>query len=126
MLILSAILFISVASIAQTTKWEVPAKYQTMKSTVNMTDKAVIANGKELWAKHCKSCHGSTGLGDGPKAAMLKTPMNKFNSKEFQAQSDGAIYYKSFIGRNEMPAFEKKIPTASDQWALVAYMRSLK
>lgn len=126
LLILSVMIFMAGIAAAQTTKWEVPAKYKTMKSTVKMTDPAVIANGKDLWAKNCKSCHGSLGAGDGPKGAMLKTPMVAFSSKEFQAQSDGDIYYKTFIGRNEMPAFEKKIPTAADQWALVAFMRTLK
>jgi len=124
--ILAAMIFMAGVASAQTAKWEVPAKYKTMKSPVSLTDKAVIANGKELWAKHCKSCHGSLGAGDGPKAAMLKTPVINFSGKEFQAQSDGDIYYKTVIGRNEMPAYEKKIPAVNDQWALVAYMRTLK
>lgn len=115
-----------VASAQTTAKWEVPAKYKTMKATVNLTDKAVIANGKELWAKHCKSCHGALGAGDGPKAAMLKTPMNNFSGKDFQAQTDGEIYYKTVYGKGEMPAFDKKITTPADQWALVAYMRTFK
>ncbi len=106
--------------------WDVPAKYTSMKSTVNMKDAGVIAIGKEQWAKHCKSCHGGKGLGDGPKAATLKTFAGDFSSAAFQAQSDGAIYYKSFVGRDEMPNYEKKIPTESDRWALVAFMRTMK
>jgi hypothetical protein len=29
-------------------------------------------------------------------------------------------------GRDEMPAYEKKIPDANDRWSLVAYMRTFK
>ena len=124
--IMAAMVFMAGIAAAQTAKWEVPAKYKTMKPAVSLTDKAVVTNGKELWAKHCKSCHGAMGAGDGPKAAMLKAPMANFSTKEFQAQSDGDIYYKSIIGKGEMPAFDKKITVPADQWALVAYMRTMK
>jgi mono/diheme cytochrome c family protein len=126
LVIIAAMIFMVGVAAAQTAKWEVPAKYKTMKSTVTLTDPSVIANGKDLWAKNCKSCHGPLGAGDGPKGAMLKTPMVNFSGKEFQAQTDGDIYYKTLFGRDEMPAFEKKVTVASDQWSLVAYMRSLK
>jgi mono/diheme cytochrome c family protein len=111
---------------AQPKPWPVPAKDKAAKSTVKMTDASVIATGKELWAKHCKSCHGSKGLGDGPKAAGLKTFSGDFSSAAFQAQTDGEIHYKTFKGRDEMPAYEKKIPDVADQWSLVAYMRTMK
>jgi mono/diheme cytochrome c family protein len=112
---------------AQTKKpWVVPDKYKTMKSTVKAGDAAAIASGKELWAKHCKSCHGSKGLGDGPKAASLKTNAGDFSSADFQKQSDGVIYYQSFVGRDEMPNFEKKITTEKERWEIVAFIRTLK
>jgi len=47
-----------------------------------------------------------------------------FSTDTFKAQSDGAIYYKSFIGRDEMPNFEKKITEEEDRWLLVNYMRN--
>jgi mono/diheme cytochrome c family protein len=126
LLIIAALLLVAGYVSAQTQGWTVPDKYKSMKASVNLTDKNVIANGKDLWAKNCKSCHGAAGLGDGPKAAMLKTPIVSFAGKEFQAQTDGEIYYKTMTGKGEMPAYEKKIPSPSDQWALVAYIRTLK
>lgn len=45
--------------------WDVPAKYKNMK---NPSPGDNIDIGKALWAKHCKSCHGAKGLGDGPKS----------------------------------------------------------
>jgi mono/diheme cytochrome c family protein len=114
------------AQTEQAKPWPVPDKYKAMKSTVKAGDAAAIAIGKELWAKYCKSCHGSKGLGDGPKAAMLKTFAGDFSSDAFQKQTDGEIYYKSFVGRDEMPNFEKKIINESDRWSLVALMRTMK
>jgi mono/diheme cytochrome c family protein len=102
--------------------WPVPDKDKAMKAPA----KADAAAGKELWAKHCKSCHGSKGLGDGPKAASLKTFSGDFSSAAFQAGTDGEIFYRTNKGRDEMPAYEKKIPDANDRWALVAYMRTMK
>lgn len=111
---------------AKAKAWPVPDKYKTMKPTVKLSDPTVIANGKDLWAKNCKSCHGAKGIGDGPKGASLKTNPGDFSSAAFQAQTDGEIYYKTAFGRDEMPSYEKKIPDVTDHWALVAYMRSFK
>lgn len=106
--------------------WSIPAKYKTMKSTVKAGDPSINTTGKEMYNKHCKSCHGTKGLGDGPKAAMMKTEMPSFADKAFQAQTDGEIYYQSIIGRDEMPNFEKKIVDEDDRWALVYFLRTLK
>jgi mono/diheme cytochrome c family protein len=111
---------------AKAKAWPVPDKYKTMKSPVKLSDPSVIANGKDLWAKNCKSCHGAKGMGDGPKGASLKTNPGDFTSAAFQGQTDGEIYYKTAFGRDEMPSYEKKIPDVNDHWALVAYMRSFK
>ncbi|MFA5297493.1 MAG: c-type cytochrome [Lutibacter sp.] len=108
-----------------TNEWIVPAKYLTMKNPVE-ANKANLALGKNLYAKHCKSCHGSTGLGDGTKAKDMKGDLGDFSSKKFQTQTDGALFYKSYIGRKDMPNYEKKIPEIDDVWAIILYMRTLK
>ncbi len=125
-LMFAVVLLVSVTAGAQTKGWEVPAKDKAMKSSVNLKDASVIADGKEQWAKQCKACHGAKGLGDGPKGAMLKTDPGNFTDAKFQAQTDGELYYKTTYGYGEMPAYEKKVPAAADRWALVAYMRTLK
>jgi mono/diheme cytochrome c family protein len=102
--------------------WPVPDKDKALKAPA----KADLATGKELWAKHCKSCHGSKGLGDGPKAAALKTFAGDFSTAAFQSATDGELFYRTNKGRDEMPGYEKKIPDANDRWALVAFMRTMK
>lgn len=105
--------------------WTVPAKYKSMKSTIKAGDPSINTVGKDLFAKHCKSCHGAKGLGDGPKSASLKTLIPSFADKKFKAQVDGEIYYQSIVGREEMPNFEKKIIDEADRWALVNYIKGL-
>lgn len=105
--------------------WDIPAKYLKMKNPTKADDASLQKIGKMMWAKHCKSCHGSEGKGDGPKSKQLKTAIEDFSSKTFKANSDGELYYKSFVGRDEMPNFEKKITTEEDRWAIINYMKGL-
>ena len=93
--------------------WPVPDNYKTMKNPV-ATDAESITSGKSLYATHCKSCHGTKGLGDGSKAAQLKTEPGDFSKADFQSQTDGAIFYKTSEGRDDMPNFKKKIPDNDD------------
>jgi mono/diheme cytochrome c family protein len=103
--------------------WEVPAKYKTMENPMAGDDEAMEIGG-ELYAKHCKSCHGKTGLGDGPKSAELETACGDFTTAEFQAQTDGELFYKTTFGRDDMPAFNKKISDDEDRWMVIVYLRS--
>jgi mono/diheme cytochrome c family protein len=124
-LVMSGILLLSFTYVPQPQKpWPTPEKYQKMKNTVK-SDATSIAEGKALWNKHCKSCHGAKGLGDGTKAASLETFPGNFTKPDFKALGDGVLYYRSFLGRNEMPNFEKKIIEDSERWALVNFIKSL-
>jgi mono/diheme cytochrome c family protein len=105
--------------------WVVPDEYKNMKNPLT-ADQEVLDLGKTLYNQHCRSCHGKDGLGDGPKAAQLETPAGDFSAPEFQEQSDGTLLYKSWIGRDEMPNYEKKIPDKDDMWAVIHYMRTFK
>jgi len=106
-------------------EWVVPAKYEKMTNPTDATDADNLADGKALYSKHCKSCHGKEGFGDGQKADEVEGDLGDFSSEEFQAQSDGALFYKSYFGRDDMPNYEKKIPDEDDMWYIVSYMRTL-
>ena len=114
----------SFSKVYQNGDWKVPA--EAAKAANPVADDDDLSIGKSLYDKHCKSCHGSEGLGDGSKAEELETYPGDFTSDEFQKQTDGALFYKLTEGREEMPAFNKKIPEDEDRWYLVNYMRSLK
>jgi mono/diheme cytochrome c family protein len=105
--------------------WKVPEASKKMKNPVK-TSAESVAEGKTLYAKHCKSCHGSKGLGDGPKSKELDTECGDFSSAGFQGQTDGDLFYKTKEGRDDMPSFKKKITDDEDIWNIVNYMRTLK
>jgi mono/diheme cytochrome c family protein len=116
------LMFISFSAFDQD-EWVVPDKYEKMKNPTDPSEDLDI--GKDLYSKHCKSCHGKEGYGDGTKADEVEGDLGDFSSAEFQSQSDGALFYKSYIGRNDMPNYEKKIPDEEDVWLIVNYMRTL-
>ena len=105
--------------------WPVPDA-AIKKSNPVKADAESLKEGKELWVKHCTSCHGKAGAGDGSKAAQLETEMQDFSTDLVQKQTDGALFFKIQEGRNEMPTFKKKIPEVEDVWSVVNYMRTLK
>jgi len=121
-----AVLIMSMIS-AQPSKrklWDIPVKYKDMVNPVK-TSAASVQSGEALYKKNCASCHGKTGIGDGPKAKTLDTFSGDFTSADFQNQSDGTLFYQTKFGRNEMPKYDKKIED-EDIWNLVNYMRTLK
>ena len=106
-------------------EWDIPEKYVKMKNpTYSNTENLSI--GKSLYSKHCKSCHGKTGTGDGPKADEFDSDIGDFSSKEFHLEPEGVIFYKSYIGRYDMPNYEKKIPDPEDMWFIVNYLKTLE
>ena len=118
------LMLISFSLLAQPKPWIVPANFKTMKNPVAAGDASTKA-GLVLYTKNCASCHGKAGLGDGVKARSLKNFPGDFSKADFQKQSDGDLYYKSKIGRDEMPKYEGKL-SDDDIWNVVNYMRTLK
>jgi mono/diheme cytochrome c family protein len=43
-----------------------------------------------------------------------------------QAETDGELFYKISEGREDMPAFKKKIPDEEDRWSVVNFTRTFK
>jgi mono/diheme cytochrome c family protein len=104
--------------------WVIDAKYKTMKNPVK-ADAASNTAGKTLWDKNCASCHGKTGLGDGVKARTLETHPGDFTKAAYQSQTDGELFGKTKVGRDEMPKYEGKL-TDEDIWNIVNYSRTMK
>ena len=126
LLLLGSFLLISMGEINtnQQDPWTVPTKYQKMENPYSdATDNENI--GRILYSKHCKSCHGTKGKGDGNKAASIDTPIGDFTDGSVKKQKDGALYYKSFTGRDDMPSFEKKIKDDEERWLIINYIRTL-
>lgn len=104
--------------------WPVPDEYKKMENPVK-GDAEAVKMGEMLYKRHCASCHGRVGLGDGPKARGLKTFAGDFSGDFYQKQTDGEHFYKTLKGRDEMPGYEGKV-SEEDIWSMVSYMRTFK
>jgi mono/diheme cytochrome c family protein len=107
--------------------------------------KTSLANqqGRTLFAQHCVSCHGASGLGDGPAAAALKVPpgdltkiskkYNGFPKEKVMDWIDGEKYAVGHGGR-EMPVWGKRFrrdqsstqEASSEVRALANYLESIQ
>lgn len=57
------------------------------------------------WSKHCATCHGKGGRGDGPQAPMAKAP-DLTRADWLEETTDAEIAQTIRQGRNAMPAFD--------------------
>ena len=108
----------SVVSLGQTI-WEVPQK-DNDKISFEMFNEDMANEGRILYESSCASCHGTP---DEANYALMVPSPNDPAEEKFQNQTDGALFYKIQIGREEMPKFED-IFSEDEIWNIVAYFRS--
>ena len=85
---------------------------------------AGAAEGKAVYDKSCKSCHGADGQGNPTIAKMMKVEMRPLGSAEVQAQSNGELKNVIEHGKGKMKPITSVSGKASDD--VVAYLRTLK
>lgn len=120
---IGSMLFLAFTLKQQPQSWVVPAKFKNMKNPVT-ANKQNLNVGKSMYNKHCKSCHGTVGKGDGSKAGQLKSSCGDFASKTFKTQTDGSLFFKITEGKGEMPAYKNKISEDEDRWIIINYIRT--
>ena len=94
---------------------------------------ADLEKGKAIYTQRCVSCHGVTGLGDGPVGAGLPPTMKPrdFNAGTFKYATDDAKMKEVIVkggvpyGLNPLMAPQAGL-TDDDLNNLVAYVHSLK
>ncbi|HNK64107.1 MAG TPA: cytochrome c [Anaerolineales bacterium] len=103
-------------------------------------DDTSIARGAELYAIHCKMCHGEAGQGNGTVAAFLikKKPAD-LSSDIVQAKSDGSMFLTISNGiynpnntlfpevefSGQMPPLNENL-TVRERWDVVNFLRTLQ
>lgn len=103
--------------------WPAPASAVSQKNPVKADDLS-IKDGKAIYIKNCKSCHGDQGKGDGSKANNLDISCGDFTCADFSKKTDGELFWKITQGRKPMPTFEKKL-TDAERWSVINYIRTL-
>lgn len=78
-------------------------------------DNANVSGGKALYEKHCMSCHGGTGRGDGPSGKGLPTPpadlTDSYHARYYADAGRIQIIRKGHVEEG-MPAFEGTLTEA--------------
>ena len=105
-------------------KWVAPASADKIINPIK-SDANAAANGKKIYKMLCVVCHGAKGKGDGVGGAGLTPKPTNLTSAEFQAQTDGAIFWKIQTGRSPMASYETSIPEKK-RWEIINYIRTLK
>jgi len=103
--------------------WPVPEEAKKLTNPIPASETTLRA-AKDLYAEYCAQCHGDTGKGDGPEAAMYKTKPADFADAHMMSEMpDGELYYKMTEGRRPMPGFKKTL-TEEQRWMLVSYVKT--
>ncbi|HKS68750.1 MAG TPA: cytochrome c [Candidatus Acidoferrales bacterium] len=103
--------------------WSAPSSARKMKNPVPATESA-IDDGMFNYSKHCKSCHGENGDGNGDRAHELSVMPSDFtDAREMSRATDGELFWKITNGHRPMPAFQNKL-TDTERWEVVDYIRT--
>jgi mono/diheme cytochrome c family protein len=83
-------------------------------------------NGAVIYAEKCAPCHGSSGMGDGPRAAQLPNPVTALGSVAIARQAVPADWY-TMVTRGNLESFMPPFSSLTDRerWDVVAYAFSL-
>ena len=85
---------------------------------------ANATNGKAVYDRACKSCHGADGTANPAIANMMKVEIKDLKSSEVQGLSDAEL--KNIIANGKGKMRPVKSVSGSDADDVVAYIHSLK
>lgn len=109
---------------------EVPHEYEDLVNPF-ADDAVAVTAGADLFAVNCASCHGETGMGDGPAAVGLDPkPASLADSSMMSDLTDAYIFWRITEG-GTMEPFNSAMPpwgdtfTEEQRWQLVSFVRSL-
>jgi mono/diheme cytochrome c family protein len=105
---------------------EVPAEYIDLVNTTP-SDEDSLRRGQMVYTAQCETCHGATGMGDGPAGQGLD-PAPAPIAHTSQMLSDGYLYWRISEGGHDfetaMPAWNEALSEQA-RWDLINIMRSL-
>jgi mono/diheme cytochrome c family protein len=100
------------------------AEAQKLKNPESKTTES-IEDGKKLYQRHCASCHGPNGKGDGSMALAGGTPSDLTDETWDFGSTDGEIFVAIRDGvSSDMLAYKDKL-NEKQIWQLVNFIRSI-
>lgn len=121
-LVLLLALVSPVSSMAATV-WEVPADKANIANPIPTGEKSLM-HGEGAYRQLCMTCHGEDGHGNKFSLSYWFSGTPDI-TKSIQGQSDGALYYKIYTGREAMPSFSSTL-MPEDIWNIINYLKTLK
>lgn len=102
-----------------------PASAKKLKNPLTANTEAIDA-GRQLFNKHCASCHGADGKSKTDIATAMKKKPTDLTAKEMRGITDGEIYWvvTNGITKSGMPAFKTKA-NIQDRWKMTLYVKHL-
>ncbi len=91
-------------------------------------DNHTMEKGKKIYQENCLPCHGATGGGDGPAAAVLKPKPRNFKEGKFLYGDTMAALKKTVkngVNGTAMPAWGPTLKEKEIE-AVIHYVKSLK
>jgi len=121
--IILGVLNFSFAMLQEEKKWEADPDSKKLENPFADDSKATKM-GNALYKVYCETCHGKTGIGDGPGSKVLNPKPADHTSEGVQSQTDGEIFWKISEGRGMMVAWKLSL-SDEQRWQLVNYIRTL-
>lgn len=98
-------------------------------AALDLPSRAVdVAAGEQLYRTHCASCHGASGMGDGPAGRGLNPAPPALGSAETMRDVSPALMFRILtvgIGGTPMPAFGTVL-SADERWDILGYIVSMQ
>lgn len=81
-----------------------------------------LDRGERLFLRHCASCHGAGGRGDGLVGLKFQPRPADLTQAYVLSQPDGRLYYTISRGSTVMPGYDLALGP-QDRWHLVNYIK---
>lgn len=85
---------------------------------------SVLAEGKLLYQRYCRHCHGDSGQGDG-KVGVVYKGVTAYNSRAVQEAPEGHIFHVITYGKGRMQPHGSQV-SVEDRWKIVRYVQTLQ
>lgn len=103
----------------------IPEEYTEVSASIASPES--VERGAEVYAIHCMTCHGGSGMGDGPGGTGLD-PAPAPIARTSQRMSDSYLYWRISEGgvsfETAMPAWEDTLDE-QERWDVIHYVRAL-